>query len=132
MKQRYTIDRSKFMSTDECKQLIKTCEEHSQLDLLLGRKTWVTRNMVVGVFLRTGLRCSEVANLRIGDLHLGKESYLVVTRGKGNKRRDVYFNGALSGQLRNYINIKQRSWNQPTTPDSYLFSPDGKRRYTTT
>src|SRR4029453_15008460 len=83
---------------------------------------------------RTGLRRSEAAALKIGDLHLSnKESYLTVQHGKGNKRRDVYFNTALAKQLKEYINIKSKSWGQPIGPNYFLFTHGrDNKRYTST
>jgi integrase len=129
MKKQYIITRDKFLSLDEVRHLLTTCEQMAELDLLLGRRVWVTRSMVVSTLFRTGLRRSEVANLKIGDLHLnGKENYLVVTKGKGNRRRDCYFNGKLAEQLKSYIAVKQR-WGHSVQITDYLFSPDGKRKY---
>ncbi|MDP2045110.1 MAG: hypothetical protein Q8L00_02740, partial [Deltaproteobacteria bacterium] len=62
----YEITREKFMSTDEGKRLLETCEELADLDLLKGRQTWVTRHMLVALALRSGLRVSEIAALKIG------------------------------------------------------------------
>jgi site-specific recombinase XerD len=133
-RQPYIIDRSKFMSEEQCKHLLKTCDEHMQLDLLLGRRVWVTRSMFVSIALRTGLRVGEIVALKCGDIHISnKESYLVVTKGKGNRRRDVYFNGTLTKELKRYIEIKRKSWGQPTGRDDLLFCHGrDHKRYTTT
>lgn len=131
----YQIDRSKFLTADEVKQLLQTCEAQAALDIKKGRTTHVTRSMLVGLALRTGLRVSEIANLKIGDIHLnGKDNYLTVLRGKGGKRRDCYFNGALTKQLKEYIQIKKQSWGVCIDPDCYLFShsQDGKQKYSAT
>jgi integrase len=130
-KPKYQITRDKFLNLSEVQKLLKTTAEHAELDLMLGRATWITRNMLCNLAIRTGLRVSEIANLKIGDLHLnGKENFLTVTRAKGNKRRDVYFNSDLAKPLKKYIEIKHRSWNHPTGPDDFLFSHQGKK-YTT-
>lgn len=66
------------------------------MDLAKGRKTWVTRYMVVHLALNSGLRVSELAKLKIEDLKLtGKDNFLIVQKGKAskngpNKKRDVY------------------------------------------
>jgi site-specific recombinase XerD len=129
----YQINRSKFLSAEEMKRLLKTCEEMADLDLLKGRQTWVTRNMLVALALRSGLRVSEIAALKVGDILLaGKETRLVVRNGKGGKERDVYFNGGLTKPLKQYIDIKARSWGQPTGPGDYLFTSRNGKPYTTT
>jgi site-specific recombinase XerD len=74
--------------------------------------------MLVGLALRSGLRVSELANLRCGDIHISpNDSYLTVQRGKGGKKRDVYFNGNLSKPLKQYMEIKKKSWRMPVGPD---------------
>jgi site-specific recombinase XerD len=129
----YQINRKKFMSTDETKRLLKVCEEQADLDLLKGRQTWVTRNMLVALALRSGLRVSEIAALKIGDICLsGRETRLVVRSGKGGKERDVYFTGSLTKPLKQYIEVKARSWGQPAGPGDYLFMSRDGRPYTTT
>ena len=130
----YAIDRSKFLTLDETKKLLKVCDDLASLDLLKGRSTWITRSMLVGLALRSGLRVSELANLKVGDIHIGhNDSYLTVTRGKGGKRRDVYFNGALSKHLKSYLEIKKKSWRMSVTDSDYLFSHgDDGQKYSTT
>jgi hypothetical protein len=60
-KKRYAIDRSKFMTKEQTQHLLRTCEQYAELDQLLGKRVWITRSVVVSVFLRTGLRCNEIA-----------------------------------------------------------------------
>jgi len=131
----YQIDRSKFLTMDQVQTLLKTCDDLKILDLHHGRSTWIVRSMLVGLALRSGLRVSEIANLKHGDIHISSnDSYLTVQKGKGGKRRDVYFNGALSKQLKEFINIKQKSWGMSVTPQDYLFAHgrNGKKKYTAT
>lgn len=133
----YQITREKFLSREEFGKLLKVCGEQAELDRIKGRKTWITRHMLVALALRTGLRVGEIANLKIGHIHLrGKETRLSVINGKRGKDRDVYFNGSLANPLRHYLEIKARSWQEPCSPDDYLFCSkvkDGKSLpYTTT
>lgn len=125
---KYKITRDKFLSSEEVKKLVKVCEELSELDILKGRQTWVTRSMLVGFALRSGLRVSEIASLKLADVHLGKENYLIVRNGKGGKDRTVYFNGGLAKPLKEYLEIKAKTWNETS---EYLFSHNGKK-FTTT
>ncbi len=128
----YKITRDKFLSTDEVKRLLKVCEEQADLDLLKGRQTWVTRHMLVALALRSGLRVGEIAALKIGDIHLGgRETYISVRRGKGDKPRDVFFNGSLVKPLKRYIDIKAKTWKQPVSPSDSLFSHGEGKPFTT-
>ena len=66
----YAITRDKFLSPKEARHLLKISEERAIIDTIKGRKTWVTRYMLVHLALNSGLRVSEIAALTIGDLHL--------------------------------------------------------------
>lgn len=127
----YKLSRNRLFSTEEVKQLLKTCEERAELDVLKGRQVWVTRHMLVALALRTGLKVSEIVALKIGDIHLGrKETYIRVRNGEGGIKRDVYFNGTLATLLKEYIKIKGKVWKQPTDLDDYLFSKKTGRPFT--
>ncbi|SHJ90467.1 Phage integrase family protein [Desulfatibacillum alkenivorans DSM 16219] len=119
---RYQISRDKFMSSEEVRQLLKVCEDQTIIDQVKGRKTWVTRYMLVHLALHSGLRVSELAALTISDLHLaGRETYLVVRSGKGGKRRDVYLDREIVRHLKEYIAHKARAWQEPVDVEAPLF-----------
>jgi site-specific recombinase XerD len=100
----YSIDRDKFMDRNRRAKLLKTCKEKAELDLIKGRTRWPSRYMLVDLALFTGLRVSEIAALKVGDLVLKSENpYLIVRNGKGGKRRMVYLESALVKHLKNYI-----------------------------
>lgn len=129
----YTITRDKFMSSDEAKKLMKVCRERAELDLLKGRSTWVTRYMLVHLALSSGLRVSEIAALKIEDLFLnGKENFLIVRNGKGDKKRDVYLDSEISKHLKDYIDLKQKTWREPVKKDSPFLAGRGGKHFTTT
>ncbi len=129
----YTVTRDKFLTGDERAKLLKTCQELSDLDLLKGRSTWVNRFMLVDLALRSGLRVSEIANLKTGDLHLnGKDNYLSIRNGKRGKSRDVYIDPALVKHLKHYLKIKRQTFRESTDPDAYLLASREGKPFTTT
>ncbi|MFH1886980.1 MAG: site-specific integrase [Pseudomonadota bacterium] len=118
----YQISRDKFMSTEEVRALLKTCEDQAILDMAKGRQTWVTRYMLVHLALHSGLRVSELAALTVGNLHLaGRENYLVVKNGKGGKNRDVYLDKEIVKHLKEYISTKAKAWQESADEDAPLF-----------
>ena len=130
---RYVITRDKFMSIKETKTLLKVCRKKADTDLKESRNTWINRYMLIHLALHSGLRVSEIANLKIGDLHFnGKENYLIVQCGKRGKKRDVYIDTEIMKHLQNYVKIKKDLWKEPTENDSPLFSGRGGKHYTTT
>ncbi len=133
----YKITRDKFLSPDEVRKLLKTCEEKAIVDLVKGRKTWVTRYMLVHLALNSGLRVSELARLKIDDLHLtGKDHYLIVQKGKGGKKgpkkRDVYLDKKIVKHLKEYIDYKKKVLNEPVDDDAPLFCGRGGGHFTET
>ena len=123
MKQGYRITRDKFLDTQERDSLMKACKDKASIDLLEGRKTWITRYMVIHLALYSGLRVSEISRLTINDLHITniKDPWLKVWNGKRGKERDVYLDKELVKHLRKYLDIKKKSWHEPIGLDSPLF-----------
>jgi len=118
----YNIDREKILDLDQRSKLLKTCRDKAELDLLHGRETWIKRNMLVNLVLYTGLRVSEIANLKIGDIELTtKDPYLIVRNGKGGKKRDVYLDKELVRHLKNFISWKKKTMCEAVENDSPLF-----------
>jgi integrase len=80
----YVITRDKFMSVKETKILIKCCRKRAEADYRENRITWINRYMLIHLAFHSGLRVSEIAALKIGDLHFnGQGNYLIVQCGKG-------------------------------------------------
>jgi integrase len=118
----YNIDREKILDHEQREKLIKTCKDKAELDLLHGRETWIKRYMLVNLVLFTGLRVSEIANLKIGDIELNtKDPYLIVRKGKRGKKRDVYLDKELVKHLKAFINWKKKTMGEEVENDSPLF-----------
>jgi len=82
--------------------------EDSDLDKLFqaieGKKTHkgciVRDSLLVAVGLKTGMRCSELANLEPNDIHT---DFLVVRNGKGGKDRLIPLATSIAQRLHNFI-----------------------------
>ena len=137
MNSEYRITRDKFLSPNEARQLLKVCEEKAVVDTAYGRSTWITRYMLVHIAFNTGLRVSEIADLKIGDLFLKgiSDMYLIVRHGKGRgengKKRDVYLDRDIVKHIRDYIEYKKKVLDESVEPDAPLLSHGGKQ-FTTT
>jgi site-specific recombinase XerD len=128
----YSITRDKFFSVKEMKTFLRVCKRHALADLKHERRTWVTRHMVIHLALHSGLRVSEIAALKISDLRFnGKENFLIVARGKGGRKRDVYLDQELVKHLQDYVEIKKR-WTEDVNQEAPLFAGRKGRHYTTT
>lgn len=133
MKQDYKITREKFFDTEERKTLMKVTEANSLLDRKRGLMTWQIRWMLVHLAMFSGLRVSEIGNLKIGDIHLKNGSaYIFVRHGKRGKDRDVYVDTELVKHLKEYIQEKKQLWDQHNGENDYLFTGQGGRGITST
>ena len=103
------IDREKYMDMTEVKQLRTVTEAKSMVDLRKGRITGPLAWMVVDLALSTGLRVSEMAALKIGDVDF-KRGALKVTRLKRKKksRETMAIGTELRNHLREYIEWADR------------------------
>ena len=87
---RWELTRDKYMSLDEVRRLRRTSEDRALADLAKGRTSAVRAWAVIDLALSTGLRVSEIAEIKISDLTLnGPEPQLLVRNGKGGKPRAV-------------------------------------------
>ena len=79
------VDRTKYMSADEVRQLRTVTEARAIVDLKAGRVNGALGWMVVDIALSTGLRVSEIAKLHVEDIDL-KRGLVTVNRAKKRKR----------------------------------------------
>lgn len=137
MKNGYKITRDKFLSSKERNRLLKVCQERAMVDLAKGRKTWVTRYMLIHLALNSGLRVSEIAALKMNDLFLNgrSDTYLIVRHGKGGglggRKRDVYLDKDIVKHLKEYI-INKKVWCESVEEEAPLFAGRAGKHYTTT
>ena len=124
----YVLTPEDYFSREERKQILKSCKDLSDLDLLHGRQTWPIRYMLVVLAMYSGLRVAEIAALKISDLCLtGNDPYLIVRNGKGGKRRTVYLAKELRNRLKKFIEYKGKALQHSIDPDAPLFTGrDGK------
>jgi integrase/recombinase XerD len=114
-------DGIKYFSRQQIKLLRRTVRDQTELDRVKGNTTAVREWMVVDLLTSRGLRVSEAADVRCGDLREGYgESALFVRRGKGGKSRTVEIPGSLRSHLKHFI-VWKESRGEPTGPDDHLF-----------
>lgn len=102
--------------------------EREKMDLLLdhtvfGEDEEGSRNkLIIELFYATGMRLSELINLKTGDidLHAGQLKVL----GKRNKERIIPFSNELKNAIRSYLNIRSVA-----DSDYLLLTASGKKMY---
>jgi integrase len=98
------VDRTKYMSAEEVKQLRTVAEARAIVDLRAGRINGVLGWMLVDTALSTGLRVSEIGKLNVEDIDL-KRGSLAVHRSKKRKpvRETLAIGKELADHLRDYL-----------------------------
>ena len=116
----WVLDRSKFLSLAEAKQLLETARKWAETAALHSHKAPIRDYLIIHLALATGLRVMEIAQLNCGDLFAHDwGDALAVRNGKGGKRRLVWFDGKLRQHYEDYLDWKQAN-DEPVGPDDPL------------
>ena len=109
-----------FIKEDDAGQLIST--------LARSTEDWKSLNthLLIAMFYETGMRLSELINLKENQVDFNKRQIKVL--GKGNKERIIPVNMELTAIIRNYIQHKRKEFEQKG--DTLLITDKGKRMYT--
>ena len=131
-KRKWTLDRQKFLSEAEVKKLRRVVEDKALADLQKGRTTWPRFWMVVDLAVSAGLRVSEIAGLRVGNLYLNSREPRLQVTGKGKRTRDVFISRELMKHLCDYLKWKKILDEPLRDGDPLLLSSHGKAYSTRT
>ena len=105
---KWIISPEKFLNPDEIKKLRKYVAEQAIISKSKGRQIAVRNQLIIELALGTGLRVSEMANLKIRKMYLGKgQNSLLVKNGKGGKSRIVAFNAPLKKLIVEYLKYRR-------------------------
>jgi len=96
----------KYLTREELAKLLNACQDDYE-------------KLVIGL-LMTGIRVSELVNIRVSDIDIDKRSIRVV--GKGNKERVVFFADWLVPLLKRYLRRNNSEWLFPSdmNPDQHV------------
>jgi integrase/recombinase XerD len=115
------VDGVKYFNEKQIKLLRRTARDQSELDGQKGKVTGIREWMAIDLLTCTGLRVSEAANLRCGDLKLGyAESKIFVRDGKGGISGHVVVPESLKKHLKVFIAWKEKQ-GEATGDDAHLF-----------
>jgi integrase/recombinase XerD len=103
----WVITPDKYLHEDRVKSLRQVTEAAMLKAKLKGRQIAVRDYTVIEVALGTGLRVSELSDLKVEDIQLGRgQNSLVVRKGKGNKTRVVAFSTRLKNIIQEYLDYR--------------------------
>ena len=120
----WIVTPDKFLTDEESKKLRRMCEEAAIIAKSKGNQLAVRNRFIIETALGTGLRVSELANLKVDDIHIRKGQYsLKVNNGKGGKHRVVGFNNKLKMLIQEYLDYRK-------SMSSYLFASERGEKMT--
>ena len=120
----WIVTPDKFLTDEESKKLRRMCEEAAIIAKSKGNQLAVRNRLIIEMALGTGLRVSELANLKIDDIHIRKgQNSLIVNNGKGDKDRVVGFNNKLKTLIQEYLDYRK-------SMSSYLFASERGEKMT--
>ena len=120
----WTLDPGKFLAPDEVRLLRKILSDAATLARARGAQAAVRDQLIIELGLGTGLRVSEISNLKVDDLYLKKgQNTLHVRNGKGGKPRTVQFSPGLKNLIRDYLDYRKSG-------SDYLFPSQRNPRMT--
>ena len=120
----WIVTPDKFLTDEESKKLRRMCEEAAIIAKSKGNQLAVRNRLIIEMALGTGLRVSELANLKVDDIHIRKGQYsLTVNNGKGGKHRVVGFNNKLKTLIQEYLDYRK-------SMSSYLFASERGEKMT--
>ena len=103
----WIITPDKFLTDEESKRLRKICEEVAIIAKSKGNQIAIRDRLIIEIALGTGLRVSEMANLKVEDIYFRKgQNSLTVRDGKGSKDRVVAFNNRLKSLIQEYLDYR--------------------------
>jgi len=103
----HNVDGIKYFNNQQVKLLRRTVRDQAQLDLTKAKVTAVREWMVIDLLTSTGLRVSEAANVRSGDIRAGYgQSAVFVREGKGSRSRTVEIPDSLKKHLKRFLKWK--------------------------
>jgi len=115
------VDGVKYFTGQQIKLLRRTARDQAELDRSKGKVTGVREWMAIDLLTSTGLRVSEAANIRCGDVKAGYgESAVFIRDGKGSRSRTVQIPDSLKKHLKRFMKWKQER-GEGTGPGDHLF-----------
>ena len=109
MSSQWLMSFSKLMSEDEVKALRKTLEAAVIIAKSKAHQGPVRDQCIIELALGTGLRVSEISQLKLEDIDLKRGgNSLIVLHGKGDKQRIVKFSSKLKTVILEYLEYRDK------------------------
>jgi len=103
-----------FLSEEEVERIKDTIREFEKNNAKKVRDL-----AIIELLFSSGLRVSELVNLKVGDINMSNE--YVVVKGKGNKQRAIPIGKIAKKYLEEYLLVRGKTMKKFTKDDGYLF-----------
>ena len=114
------IDGIKYFTEQQIRMFRRSVRDRANLHESKGLVTGIREWMAIDLLTSSGVRVSEAANVRCGDLKIGySECELFVRHGKGARSRHIQIPNSLKQHLKRYLAWKQRQ-GEPIRKDDHL------------
>lgn len=128
MNQQWELTPDKFLNEHELARMLSKAEELYVLGESKKSKAMIRDAFLIQTAILTGLRNSEICNLKVADLRIGSgQSHLVVQNGKGGKQRTVHIGKEYKRILKRYIQWKMD--HEELHPEAYLLRTERSEKY---
>ncbi|MDR2802608.1 MAG: tyrosine-type recombinase/integrase [Prevotellaceae bacterium] len=89
----------------------------------------VRDRMIIDLFYTTGIRRAELITLRPADIYITSTEAVLRVTGKGDKQRETPLTEEITGQLKNYLTLRQTTFPDLADNDSLFVTGKGKPLY---
>ena len=115
------IDGIKYFNKSQIRLIRRTVRDKAEHDLTKKKVTAVREWLVIDILTSTGVRVSEAANLRCGDLKVGyAQSEIFIRNGKGARSRTIQIPESLKKHINRFLKWKSAQ-SESVKSDAYLF-----------
>lgn len=105
----WVLTPDKYLRKDQASRLLNAARHRAETAQAEGRKVVIRDYFIIHLALTTGLRVMEIAALKCSDLFLDDRICSVLVRkGKGDKKRMVYFTGPFRKHCKDYFKWKRQ------------------------
>ncbi|WP_300463693.1 tyrosine-type recombinase/integrase [Desulfobacula sp.] len=116
-----SMDTIKYFNTMQIKLIRKTVKDKAILDGKKNQVTGLREWLVIDILTLTGVRVSEAADIRCGDIKTGyAQCELFIRDGKGSKSRTIQIPKSLKSHFNSFIKWKKDRC-EPVGYDDHVF-----------
>jgi len=128
----WVLEPGKYLSKEEASRLLNVTKRRSRQSLSNNKKVAVRDYFIIHLALTTGLRVMEIAALNCSDVFLDEPvCSILVRKGKGGKKRLVFFTGPFRKHCKQYLKWKQRTGESTDGNEPLIVSSNTGKHMTT-